>query len=197
MTVVAFSSRCRRRCRTRPLGFTCASLAGWTSAEAWSRPSSVFRSLMRSPTPKSHMPVTPQQGWYQLISFYRFVNDVGFAERFWRFFRSRPDLVRQVFTTTDAWNRVTRLTVPKDAAIDVHEPYSGAQYRRLREAWCFSQRDVARLATTMMPEEPVTDDQVGVLERGGNPRRRFLRARRHGVPSRRIYMLGASTREQR
>ncbi len=31
-------------------------------------PDSVFRSLMRSPTPKSHMPVTPQQGWYQLIS---------------------------------------------------------------------------------------------------------------------------------
>ena len=43
----------------------------------------------------------------------RFISDRHFAERVLGFFGSRPDLVRQVFSTTEGWNRVTRLVSPR------------------------------------------------------------------------------------
>ena len=63
----------------------------------------------------------------------RFISDRHFAERVLGFFGSRPDLVRQVFSTTEGWNRVTRLVSPRADPTDPHDPFSGAAYRRLRE----------------------------------------------------------------
>ena len=111
----------------------------------------------------------------------RFISDRHFAERVLGFFGSRPDLVRQVFSTTEGWNRVTRLVSPRADPTDPHDPFSGAAYRRLREARSLSQHDAARLATELLPDEPVTDDQLRLLERGGNPRRALLRSRLDAV----------------
>jgi Helix-turn-helix domain len=74
--------------------------------------------------------------------------------------------------------RITDLSretsVPPSGAIGT---FTGGQYRTLRQARGLSQADVADLATELMPTDPVTDDQIGLLERGGAPRSRFLRPR--------------------
>ena len=57
------------------------------------------------------------------------------------------------------------------------ETWSGTAYRRLRQIRRLSRADVASRATFMLPEEPVSDDQVLLLESGGHPRVPYLRAR--------------------
>jgi len=110
----------------------------------------------------------------------RFLADGGFAEQVRAFFGSRPDLVNEVFTTTDGYGKVLDLTAdgggePRRSAD--RQPFMGEQYRRLREARGLSQADVARLVTELLPDEPVSDDQIGSLERGASPRVEFLRSR--------------------
>jgi len=57
------------------------------------------------------------------------------------------------------------------------ETWSGAAYRRLRRARRLSRADVASRATVLEPEEPVSDDQILLLESGGHPRVPYLYAR--------------------
>jgi transcriptional regulator with XRE-family HTH domain len=109
----------------------------------------------------------------------RFLSQPAFAEQVLAFFGTRPDLVTQIFSTTDRYGKVLDLTAGADEPRQStdHELFSGSEYRRLREARGLSQADVAKLATELLPDEPVSDDQIGSLERGANPRARFLRSR--------------------
>lgn len=109
----------------------------------------------------------------------RFLSDPAFADRVLRFFGSRPDLVRQVFSTTEGYDRVLDLAGDPGRVPPTTEdrPFTGSRFRALREARGLSQADTARLVTELLPEDPVTDDQIGSLERGANPRAAFLRSR--------------------
>lgn len=49
--------------------------------------------------------------------------------------------------------------------------------RRLREARGLSQAEAATASTALLPSEPVSDDQIGLLEAGGSPRAALLEAR--------------------
>jgi hypothetical protein len=105
----------------------------------------------------------------------RFNYDPQWADKVLQFFGTRADLVRQVFNATAVHDRIVNLTTPPATVSD--EAFTGDDYRALRECRNLSRAEVAAAATELMPEEPVTDDQVALLERGGNPRRRFLRTR--------------------
>lgn len=109
----------------------------------------------------------------------RFRRDPRFAAAVVQFFGQREELIRVVFTELEPRTYVTDLTgssvVPRPASEAAAFP--GALYRALREARGLSQADAARLATGLLREQPVTDDQIGLLEHDGDPRPRWLRAR--------------------
>jgi len=66
---------------------------------------------------------------------------------------------------------------------DMHETcerpvrWAGAAHRRLREARGLSRAEVAARASALMPDAPVSDDQVHLLESGGHPRVQYLSSR--------------------
>jgi transcriptional regulator with XRE-family HTH domain len=106
----------------------------------------------------------------------RFTGDPVFARAVLRFFGDRPDLVIQVFSTRQGWDRVTRIS-PLDPGATTAAPPGPAELRALREARALSQADAAQLATELLPDRPVTPDQVRGLEKGRRPRTPFLRPR--------------------
>lgn len=61
--------------------------------------------------------------------------------------------------------------------VEITQPFTAAQWRALRECRCLSRRAAVGEATALMPDEPVTDDQLHELERGAQPRARYLRSR--------------------
>ena len=111
----------------------------------------------------------------------RFRRDPRFATAVLDLFGQRPELVRQVFSATEPKTYVADLTVQPPVALHDPRPFDGPALRTLREARGFSQADAAQLATELLPDHPVSDDQVRVLERGGSPRARLLRSRLDSV----------------
>src|SRR4029453_18822623 len=105
----------------------------------------------------------------------RFTGDPAFAEAVLRFFSDREDLVRQVFSTRQGWDRLTLVTA---SAPEARSSPGGAPLpaptdpRRLREARGLSQADAAQLVTKLLPEHPVSGDQIRSAENGGRPRTR-------------------------
>jgi hypothetical protein len=106
----------------------------------------------------------------------RFNHDPEWADEVLQFFGTRADLVTQVFNGTAAHDRIVNLTTQAPTTVS-SETLNIVDYRALRECRNLSRAEVAAAATDLMPEEPITDDQVALLERGGNPRPRFLRTR--------------------
>jgi transcriptional regulator with XRE-family HTH domain len=108
----------------------------------------------------------------------RFETDPAWAEEVLDLLGDRRDLVIQVFRETPVTERITDLSHETPASPSgAVGAFTGGQYRTLRLARGLSQAEVADLATELMPKDPVTDDQIGLLERGGTPRSRFLRPR--------------------
>jgi transcriptional regulator with XRE-family HTH domain len=107
----------------------------------------------------------------------RFRSDPAFAEAVLDFFGVRRDLVRDVFSTDDPGHPIVDLTGPPAVVPPPHRPFTGAQYRALRQARGLSQAEAAQLASDLAPADPVSDDQVGLLERGGSPRTGRVRTR--------------------
>jgi transcriptional regulator with XRE-family HTH domain len=107
----------------------------------------------------------------------RFEEDEEWAEEVLEFLGHRRDLVRSVFRAIPTREIGVDLSDSGDGTGPVPAGFSGAEYRALREARRLSQTEVARLVTRLMPEDPVSDDQVGLVERDRTPRSRFLRAR--------------------
>jgi hypothetical protein len=105
-----------------------------------------------------------------------FITSPAFAQAVVNFFAGPAEVIRQVFSTTDGRKAVLDLTNGRPPA-KAHQPFSGEQWCRLRQARCLSRRDTAEQVTALMPGQPVTDDQIELLEKGGNPQRRFLRSR--------------------
>jgi hypothetical protein len=86
------------------------------------------------------------------------------------------ELIRQVFSVTDAPRAILDLTRCRPP-VTTAQPFTPDQWRRLRDCRSFSRRAAALLATDLMPDHPVTDDQLHELEKGGRPRPAFLRSR--------------------
>ncbi|HET6949987.1 MAG TPA: hypothetical protein VFI47_06420, partial [Acidimicrobiales bacterium] len=106
----------------------------------------------------------------------RFADDPVWADAVLRFFGTRPDLVRRVFTESTIHERVLDLTRTASRQAPL-PPFPAGGYRALRECRRLSCAEAAAAATALLPAEPVSDDQIGLLERGGNPRPLLLRAR--------------------
>jgi hypothetical protein len=107
----------------------------------------------------------------------RFARDPPFAARLLAFFGSRPDLVSQVFTASRGDDRMTDLTGASEDPAPSPLPFTAEEHCRLRRARWLSRTDVARLATEMLPHEPVRDHHIELLENGGHPRPRRLLSR--------------------
>jgi len=108
----------------------------------------------------------------------RFESDPAWADEVLAFFGARSDLVERVFRTRDTGGRVSDLTGQRPgSAIRPPRSLPGSDYRRLREARGLSRADVATLATALLPDDPVSDDQVAVVEAGGHPQSSYLPAR--------------------
>jgi hypothetical protein len=118
----------------------------------------------------------------------RFTGDPAFARAVLRFFGDRDALVRQVFSTRPGGDRVTWVTAHPPEAPEAR-PHLGAappppspppvpvDLRRLRQARALSQADAAGLVTRLLPDHPVSGDQIRGAENGGRPRTRLLRSR--------------------
>jgi transcriptional regulator with XRE-family HTH domain len=111
----------------------------------------------------------------------RFVADPVFARAVLQFFGDRPDLVTQVFSTRQGWDRVARISPPVPDPTAGEAAPGAAMFRRLREARALSLADAAKLATAMFPEQAVHADQVRGVENGRRPRTRYVRARLDAV----------------
>ncbi|HEY8545999.1 MAG TPA: helix-turn-helix transcriptional regulator, partial [Acidimicrobiales bacterium] len=121
----------------------------------------------------------------------RFRRDPRFADAVVDFFGMKAELIRQVFSATEPTTYVADLTgdpassparadPPPSTGSAQGDPargFDGPALRALREARGLSQADAAQLATDMLPDHPVSEDQIRVLERGGKPRPRLLRSR--------------------
>ena len=108
----------------------------------------------------------------------RFNREPRFAEAVVDFFGQKAELIRQVFSATEPKNYVADLTTDPSSSTGARDPsYDGNAFRVLREARGLSQADAAQLVSDMLPDRPVSEDQVRVLERGGNPRPWLLRSR--------------------
>lgn len=107
----------------------------------------------------------------------RFRREPRFAEAVVDFFGLKAELIRQVFSAVEPKNYMADLTTDPPGPVAATRPFDGPALRALREARGLSQADAAQLASDMLPDHPVSEDQVRVLERGGNPRPRLLRSR--------------------
>ena len=107
----------------------------------------------------------------------RFRRDPEFAAAVSDFFGQKEDLIRQVFSATEPKTYVSNLTTGPDGPLYDSPPFDRRQYRALREARGLSQAEAALLATELLPDQPVSDDQIRVIERDGNPQARWLRSR--------------------
>lgn len=110
----------------------------------------------------------------------RFRSDDDFAQRFERFFGSNPELVKSVLAPSGGWHAI--LDVPA-RRIDLGEgPFADAsRFRDLRLARGYSQAEVAARISALLPESPVSDDQIGLHERGRRPRVPMLEPRLDSV----------------
>jgi len=106
----------------------------------------------------------------------RFATDKAFAQAVLVFFGEPHDVVLEVFSTADARRTVRDLTNGM-SPVNSHKPFTGQQWRQLRNCRCLSRPAAAKRATALTPDHRVTDDQIDELERGGNPRTEFLRSR--------------------
>jgi transcriptional regulator with XRE-family HTH domain len=111
----------------------------------------------------------------------RFLGDPVFAQAVLRFFGDRPDLVVQVFSTRQGWDRVARISPPVPTPTEGARPPDPAAFKRLREARALSQADAAQVASELLPDQPVRADQVRGVENGSTPRSQFLRSRLDAV----------------
>jgi transcriptional regulator with XRE-family HTH domain len=107
----------------------------------------------------------------------RFLRDEAFADAVLKFFGRRPDLVRRVFSAVKMPPRIVDLTLEAPSSDPLHRPFTGQQFRDLRTARGLSQADAAHLASELMPGSPISDDQISLLERGGNPQPVYIRSR--------------------
>jgi transcriptional regulator with XRE-family HTH domain len=107
----------------------------------------------------------------------RFTRDPAFARAVLRFFGTRPELVRDVFSVAEAPRSIVDLTAEPAEPAPRGGPPRAPRLRTLREARGLSRADAARLATELLPYDPISDDQVGVVERGGIPMPRHLLSR--------------------
>jgi hypothetical protein len=107
----------------------------------------------------------------------RFTRDPAFARAVLRFFGTRPDLVRDVFSVAEAPRSIVDLTAEPAEPAPRGGPPRAPRLRTLREARGLSRADAARLATELLPYDPISDDQVGVVERGGIPMPRHVLCR--------------------
>jgi transcriptional regulator with XRE-family HTH domain len=99
-----------------------------------------------------------------------FQADPAFADAVLDFFAVRRQLVRGVFSAEDPGHPITDLTGPPATMPPPVRPFTGAEFRALREARGLSQAEAAQLASDLLPGARVTDDQLSLLERGGRPR---------------------------
>ena len=129
----------------------------------------------------------------------RFRGDERFAAAVVAFFGQRPELIRDVFSAQEVTRTLLDLTdgprTGRDAADEDGDDDGGgeagvrggpgrgtggfdaAEFRALRDARGLSRLDVARLATGLWPDEPVSEDQLRMFEAGGRPRIRHLPSR--------------------
>jgi hypothetical protein len=147
----------------------------------------------------------------------RFTCERAFAAAVEDLFGCRPDLVRQAFAVPSrAPAPAEPLTVDRPYATATgpgpcgsagssgssgpsvsagscgSRGFSGADYRRLRHGRCLTLADAAGRATALLPDEPVTPDQIRRFERGARPQARLLRSRLDHV-----YEAGGSTCDER
>lgn len=107
----------------------------------------------------------------------RFRRDPRFADAVVDFFGQKAELVREVFSATEPKTYVADLTADPPKPVARPSGFDGAAYRVLREARGLSQAEAAQMASALLPDHPVSEDQVRVLERDGNPRPPLLRSR--------------------